>query len=155
MLWWLWQSRAPSTILVTFSTHANSDVRFGECLTLTLEHSIIFSPKSSNGVSVRGPRSLVIPDVSKVSCSTGCLMRVFWIISHIPMNTHPYESPLLFWNISGISLRYYGFLPPDFFCKENIFWYPLIVSVISKDPGNEQISTSRCDEIFLFFSNSK
>ena len=41
MLWWLWQSRAPSTILVTFSTHANSDVRFGECLTLMLEHSVI------------------------------------------------------------------------------------------------------------------
>ena len=27
MLWWLWQSRAPPAILVTFSTHANSDVR--------------------------------------------------------------------------------------------------------------------------------
>ena len=40
---------------------------------------------------------------------------------------------------------------PDFLYKENIFLIPLIVSVISKDPGNEQISTSRCDEIFLFF----
>ena len=46
---------------------------------------------------------------------------------------------------------YLGFFVYD----ENILWYPLIVSVISKDPGNEHISTSRCDEIFLFFSNSK
>ena len=42
MLWRLWQSRAPPTILVTFSTHANSDVRFVECLTLMLEHTVIF-----------------------------------------------------------------------------------------------------------------
>ena len=32
---------------------------------------------------------------------------------------------------------------------------PPIISVGSKDPGNEQISSSRCGQIFLFFSNSK
>ena len=42
-----------------------------------------------------------------------------------------------------------------FFCKENILWCPLIGEIQPKDPGNEQISMSRCDEIFLFFSNSK
>ena len=36
-----------------------------------------------------------------------------------------------------------------FFCKENIFWYIPIVSVISKDSGNEHISMSRCGEIFF------
>ena len=43
------------------------------------------------------------------------------------------------------------FLPPEFFCNEIYFDTPLGVSIISKDPGNEQISTSRCDEITLFF----
>ena len=59
MLWWLWQSRAPSTILVTFSTHANSDVRFGEYyrkyfkskLNTGALSKLNLSPKSTSGVS--------------------------------------------------------------------------------------------------------
>ena len=44
------------------------------------------------------------------------------------------------------------FFTSGFFCTGTYFDTPLIISVISKDPGNEQISTSRCGEIFFFLT---